>query len=47
MYYYYKSIIFEFENNKSFNKIIISDNKITKCENSLIKKNIHEKINNL
>jgi hypothetical protein len=46
MYYYYKSIIFEFENNESFNKIIISDNKIIKCENSSIKKNIHEKINN-
>lgn len=47
MYYYYKSIIFEFENNPSFNKITISDGKITRCENDLVKKNIQDKIKNL
>lgn len=47
MYYYYKSIIFEFENNPSFNKIIISNNEITMCVNDLVKKNIQDKIKNL
>lgn len=46
LYYYYKSIIFEFENNKSFNKIIISDNKIIKCDNNIVCKNIQDKIIN-
>lgn len=44
--YYNKSIIFEFENNNSFNKIIIENNEITKCDNKNIKINIKNKLKN-
>lgn len=47
MYYYNKSIIFEFENNKSFNKIIIKNNEIIKCDNDKIKKDIKKKISKI
>lgn len=45
--YYNNSIIFEFKLNSSFNQIIIKKNKITKCENSKIKKDIEKKISEI
>ena len=47
MYFYYKSIIFEFEFNTSYNKIIITNNKITKCDNNNIMNDIKNKIDKI
>lgn len=46
MYYYNKSIIFEFEfiKKSQYNKIIIENNKIKECENKIIKIDIEKKI---
>lgn len=47
MFYYNKSIIFEFENNNNFIKIQIVNNEITKCDNDEISKYIQLKLYNL